>query len=452
MTVSYENSYIEYVATASQTDFSIPFGYLSSTHIHVYNSDGGFSGAPEFVQGSDYSVVGGGSPKVVFGVGRTAGHRILIRRVTPLTQDTDYPEGGGRFPAASHEAALDKLTYLVQERNDAPYLGDIDFSNFMKVIANGTFDAKGLRITSGAAAVDGTDYATLNDVVSVASGGVTVQLAAGSLYSTTGDGQDTYETSWQDIDENDIIVFVEGQWQDPTSAYTVDNSGNPLSGSSIVFTENIASGAKIRAWAPSGSVVSSVSGVTIENGNIADGTIATGKLSPSTEGYFLRVVSGVWAGVALTASMVTDLATWIAANIRLNGLASPNGSVNFNGQKGVSVADGTASSDIATVGQLSARRRTLSATKNVTGGGDIRYVTMTFPWNVCLVTITATEGVNFTFAFNANRTWTETNSAFGTITCQRSSSGSNKIIDISLDPSGSQFPTTVDIIGIEGDA
>ena len=164
MTVSYENSYIEYVATASQTDFTIPFGYLASTHIHVYNSDGGFSGAPEFVQGSDYSVVGGGSPKVVFGVGRTAGDRILIRRITPKTQETDYPEGGGRFEARSHEAALDKLTWIAQELSNSPTLGDFDFADFMQVISDGTFDSQGRRISNGAAAVDGSDYTTLDDV------------------------------------------------------------------------------------------------------------------------------------------------------------------------------------------------------------------------------------------------------------------------------------------------
>lgn len=449
MTVSNESSYVEYTATASQTDFSIPFGYLASTHIRVFDSTDGISDAPEFVQGTDFSVVGGGSPKVVFGVGRTAGDKILIRRETPMTQDTDYPEGGGRFPAASHEAALDKLTWIAQEIADAPFLGVIDFSNYMRVISDGTFDSQGRRITNGAAAINGTDYATLNDVTSAVTGGVTVTLASGSLYSTVGDGQDTYETIWQDIDENDIIVHVDGQWQDPTTAYTVDNTGNPLSGTSIVFTEDIASGAKIRAWAPSGTVVSNLSGVAITNGNIADGEIEIDKLAPSTEGYFLRVVSGVWAGVALTASMVTDLASWIASNIPLNGLANPNGSVNFNNQKGVSLADGTAASDIATVGQLSARRRTLSATKTLAGSAP-KTASMTFPWNVSMVTITGNNGINFTFAFNANRTWTA--SDLFDITCQRSSSGSNKIIDISLVTNGPAFPTTVDICGVEGDA
>lgn len=460
MTVSYENSYIEYVATASQTDFTIPFGYLASTHIHVYNSDGGFSGAPEFVQGSDYSVVGGGSPKVVFGVGRTAGHRILIRRITPKTQETDYPEGGGRFPATSHEAALDKLTYLVQERNDAPYLGDIDFSNFMKVIANGTFDAKGLRITSGAAAVDGTDYATLNDVTALVAGGVTVELASGSLYSTTGDGQEEYETDWQGIDVNDIIVFVEGQWQDPTSAYTIDNTGNPLAGSKIVFTENIASGAKIRAWAPSGSVVSSVSGVTIDNGNIADGAIATGKLSPSTEGYFLRVVSGVWAGVALTASMVTDLATWIGTNVKLNDLDGPDGSVDFNNHKATGLAAGTASTDAVRVDQLADYPRSKSDTRSMSGssGSSSRSCSMTFPWNVSMVTMSGSGALSAAFAFHGNASRIAYVMSGSTnmykVTCERSTSGSNKVVTVTVEQyvGTPTITNNLDICGVEGDA
>lgn len=460
MTVSYENSYIEYFATASQTDFTIPFGYLASTHIHVYNSDGGFSGAPEFVQGSDYSVVGGGSPKVVFGVGRTAGDRILIRRITPKTQETDYPEGGGRFEARSHEAALDKLTWIAQELSNSPTLGDFDFADFMQVISDGTFDSQGRRISNGAAAVDGSDYTTLDDVTALVAGGVTVELASGSLYSTTGDGQDEYETDWQGIDENDIIVFVEGQWQDPTSAYTIDNTGNPLTGSTIVFSENIASGAKIRAWAPSGSVVSTLSGIVVTDANISDDSIATAKLAASDEGDFLQVVSGEWTGAPLTASLVTDLASWIGTNVKLNDLDGPDGSVDFNNHKATGLAAGTASTDAVRVDQLADYPRSKSDTRSMSGssGSSSRSCSMTFPWNVSMVTMSGSGALSAAFAFHGNASRIAYVMSGSTnmykVTCERSASGSNKVVTVTVEQyvGTPTISDNLDICGVEGDA
>lgn len=42
---------------------------------------------------------------------------LLVYRIVPLTQNTDYVEGG-RFPADSHEAALDKLTLIDQDQQE----------------------------------------------------------------------------------------------------------------------------------------------------------------------------------------------------------------------------------------------------------------------------------------------------------------------------------------------
>jgi len=42
---------------------------------------------------------------------------LLVYRIVPLTQNTDYVEGG-RFPAESHEAALDKLTLIDQDQQE----------------------------------------------------------------------------------------------------------------------------------------------------------------------------------------------------------------------------------------------------------------------------------------------------------------------------------------------
>ena len=65
-----------------------------------------------------YTVSGGGTPPatgtVTMVTAPATGEVLTIQRVTPRTQGTDYVENDA-FPAASHEAALDKTTLLIQE-------------------------------------------------------------------------------------------------------------------------------------------------------------------------------------------------------------------------------------------------------------------------------------------------------------------------------------------------
>ena len=66
---------------------------------------------------TDYSVTGAGNASggtVIFVVALVGGEEVVIRRVSQFTQATVYTETGA-FPAASHEAALDKLTMITQE-------------------------------------------------------------------------------------------------------------------------------------------------------------------------------------------------------------------------------------------------------------------------------------------------------------------------------------------------
>jgi len=66
---------------------------------------------------TDYSVTGAGNASggtIIFVVALVGGEEVVIRRVSQFTQATVYTETGA-FPAASHEAALDKLTMITQE-------------------------------------------------------------------------------------------------------------------------------------------------------------------------------------------------------------------------------------------------------------------------------------------------------------------------------------------------
>ncbi|MEN4830056.1 phage tail fiber protein [Pantoea vagans] len=116
MTVSSTQSYVEYNADGVTTTFTIPFYFLLNSDISVMiaNSAGSIS---EPVNGTDFTVTGAGDSgggALTFGTVAASGKTILIYRNPPVTQETKYYENG-KFPAASHEAALDKLTMLIQE-------------------------------------------------------------------------------------------------------------------------------------------------------------------------------------------------------------------------------------------------------------------------------------------------------------------------------------------------
>lgn len=68
---------------------------------------------------STYTVSGTGDPSgyITFNTAPASGVRITLKRVVPLYQRTRYVEND-IFPAASHEAALDKLTMIAQQLDE----------------------------------------------------------------------------------------------------------------------------------------------------------------------------------------------------------------------------------------------------------------------------------------------------------------------------------------------
>ena len=113
MTVSTNESFVVYVASGSQDEFTFDFVFNETSDIKVY-LDG------SFLQETGFSVTAnqdnqGGTVKLV--VTPVADTNVRIVRETPYTQEMDYPPYGP-FPAESHEGALDKLTMLVQQARD----------------------------------------------------------------------------------------------------------------------------------------------------------------------------------------------------------------------------------------------------------------------------------------------------------------------------------------------
>ena len=100
------------------TAFSVTFPFYEDTDLTVVLVDTSDVEAAQTIT-TEYTVSGGaGSTGTVTMVTPPAsGERLVIYRASPLTQDADYPEGDP-FPAATHEAALDRLTMQNQEQSD----------------------------------------------------------------------------------------------------------------------------------------------------------------------------------------------------------------------------------------------------------------------------------------------------------------------------------------------
>ena len=116
MTVSSTVSSIIYVGDGLTTEFDVPFRFLedSDLKLSIQATDGTVT---DLVLNSDYTVSGanednGGKVYLVNPVADQA--KLSILRIMDLLQETDYRENE-RFPAESHERALDKLTFEVQQ-------------------------------------------------------------------------------------------------------------------------------------------------------------------------------------------------------------------------------------------------------------------------------------------------------------------------------------------------
>lgn len=114
MTVSSIQSKTLYAGNGSTASFAIPFMFLRDEDIELVLSSA--QGETPLNPGSDYSLSGAGSQSgglCTMAVPPGQGEVLVIRRNPAMVQEVDYVENDA-FPAATHEAALDKLTMICQ--------------------------------------------------------------------------------------------------------------------------------------------------------------------------------------------------------------------------------------------------------------------------------------------------------------------------------------------------
>jgi len=216
-------SFTDYTATASQTDFTIPFPFLDSDHVKV-TIDG--------VVSSAFTVVTSPSNLVRLTTGATLGAIVRVYRETPGTTTgakvmlIDF-EDGSVLTESDLDTACQQLLYIAQEYGD-----DSDVA--LKADSTGAYDASSQRIINVANAVDSQDavtYGVFNTSLT-AVGGVTISeqsvhlatsqaatFSTDTIVTITGVTLNTYV-------ENRMICTVGGVVQRPTTDFTVELSGS----------------------------------------------------------------------------------------------------------------------------------------------------------------------------------------------------------------------------------
>lgn len=120
MTISTTASRISYNGNGTTVAFSFPYRFLTNADLVVVRVAANGT-ETTLALGTDYTVTGadddaGGTVTCV--TAPVSGARLVIYRSVAITQEVDYITGDS-FPAETHERALDRLTMVAQQLQDA---------------------------------------------------------------------------------------------------------------------------------------------------------------------------------------------------------------------------------------------------------------------------------------------------------------------------------------------
>lgn len=120
MTVGNTASRVRYAGDGATTAFPVPFAFIDAADLAVVERT--IAGGAErlLTLASDYTVGGGGGATGTVTAAAAPGPAVewIVKRATARTQDTDYT-ANDPFPAETHERALDRLTMIAQEQDEA---------------------------------------------------------------------------------------------------------------------------------------------------------------------------------------------------------------------------------------------------------------------------------------------------------------------------------------------
>ena len=224
MTVSSSISSVSYSGNGSTTVFSYTFKIFADSDLVVSLRDNATGASTTQTLTTDYTVSNAGSVSggnVTFVTSPASGKTVIIRRVLPYTQETDYVENDP-FPAEAHENALDKLTMLTQQNRDEDAIklpeGDVT-SGINNVVPNAVDRADTVL------AFDGTGNVVVQPLSSTATNSTITQQAF------TGNGSTTAFTlsTAPGAAGVGVSIYIDGVYQE-RNTYSISNTA-------LTFTE-----------------------------------------------------------------------------------------------------------------------------------------------------------------------------------------------------------------------
>lgn len=120
MTVSSTTTKVSYSGNGSTTVFAYTFKIFADADLTVIVRTDATGAESTKTLTTDYTVSGAGDAgggNVTMVVAPATGETLLIKRSLDLTQSTDYVPNDP-FPAAAHEDALDRLTFIAQQQQE----------------------------------------------------------------------------------------------------------------------------------------------------------------------------------------------------------------------------------------------------------------------------------------------------------------------------------------------
>ena len=265
------NTYVDYTATAAQTDFAFSFPYLEDSHV-VVEIDG-----VKKTLTTDYTIVTSPAVKVVLTSGATVGQKVRVRR------DSDADSGNPLVDFVNgsilNESSLDRSylhnLYLNEE------IGELNELSLQREVAGTEWDAQGLRIINVADPTSAQDAGTKNYVDTQISNTVTGSTTEPTKYTFTGDGTTSFTFSpGITLDSDNMYeVAIDGVLQEPTAAYAINATSN-----TITFTSAPPTSSNIVVILRGYAVPLTVNPVT--TGLIDDDAITAAKIS-DTDSIFL---------------------------------------------------------------------------------------------------------------------------------------------------------------------
>jgi hypothetical protein len=255
MSVSSTISSLSYSGNASTSAaYPVTFQFFDATDLTVYVVDSA-GVSTTLVLGTGYTVSGGagstGNVLTTAAVPSTS--QVVITRNTAKTQLTSYTTGD-RFPASTHEKALDKLTFIAQE-------------NARKLMPDTAATSGSAPYVLGLSAAGGTPTWTSQSSASIADGSITpAKLSA---------GKPTWDTSGN-LTATSFIGPVTGNVTGNLTGNVTGNVTGNLTGTASAIPDLIVSTAKVQ---DSAITTAKIADSTITSAKIADGAIVTADLA-----------------------------------------------------------------------------------------------------------------------------------------------------------------------------